>query len=1155
MTQARDIDIRTAPLAGTTLVEANAGTGKTWTVAALYVRLLLEAPLDVERILVLTFGVAATAELKTRIRKRVVELRDRLATNAIERLAADDDALVAHLGATVTDVPRAIARLSLAAESFDQAPVFTLHGFCQRVLAEHAFESGAPFVAELAPDETALIDEVAQDFWRRETAAGSPLWLRWLAAAKITPDALARDIVAFNQRPYAAVVGPDAPGEAPLAAYVEAFQTAQRAWHEARADMPALVAPFMQANHAPSRLRKLDAFFADGVALPLGDFVIKYFSPAQLAGRQGKAVPEHPFFEAAERLNRLMLEAHSALHRGVAALRARLADYGRAQLARRKRERALVGYGDLVTRLRDALDGPRGDRLAATLRERFPAALLDEFQDTDPVQAAIFKRVYGAAEGPVYLVGDPKQAIYGFRGADVHAYLDAGHAADVRYTLRRNWRSVPGQIDAVNAIFARQGAFIDRDITFSPSEHGTRAHAALTLRRDFPAPFTVWFIPDAAGKPINKGDANDRAADATADAIASLLAPGAATLGDDELQGRDIAVLVPSHRQGGLVRKALRRRGVASVTHGSDSVYASEEAVAVESILLAIAEPGREGLLRGALSTTLLGADGADLARYDAAPGEWDRVQARFAAYRDRAAARGFVRMWRELLEAEGVPARLLALPDGERRLTNVQHLSELLQQAADGDGLDVSALARQLGREREVQGRGGDAHLLRLESDEGLVRILTVHASKGLEFPIVFCPFLWDGKLRAGDDGLAVCHEGGGALIDTGTDHFATRAAEARLEELAERTRLAYVALTRAGHRCIVAWGCVSGAEEAPLARLLHGVEGADFKARSADTLRDDLAALAAAGNGAIAVIDLPAADGSRAGAAPAAAASPLAARVFSGAIAPAWRVSSFSGLVARRALEAPDHDALPADAIADLPIAPAHAAGRTAFDFPGGVRIGTMVHTLFEQIDFAQPAGDAARSLVEQTLAAHDVDASWAPAVHRMLVDVLSTPLDAAGLTLNSIAPEARLAELEFVFPVRAGAPQLVPGAAPPRGFMKGFIDLVFTAGGRWYVLDWKSNRLGNRFEDYAAPRLDETMRASFYDLQYRLYTVALHRHLQARLAGYDYESHFGGVFYLFVRGMRPANGAATGVFFARPERAEIEALSRRLSDMAAA
>jgi exodeoxyribonuclease V beta subunit len=346
-----------------------------------------------------------------------------------------------------------------------------------------------------------------------------------------------------------------------------------------------------------------------------------------------------------------------------------------------------------------------------------------------------------------------------------------------------------------------------------------------------------------------------------------------------------------------------------------------------------------------------------------------------------------------------------------------------------------------------------------------------------------------------------------------------------------------------------------VRDAGTSALAGLLHGVSGDDFAARPADALRADLAALAASSGGAIAVADLPA-PASAVAAAPAAAGSgALAARAFTGAIPAAWRVSSFSGLVARRALETPDHDAVPTDALPEPARVPEPSAARTAFDFPGGVRMGTLVHALFERVDFADPGGAAARELVDATLADYDVDASWAPVMRRMLRDVLTTPLDGAGLTLQSVAPDARIAELEFVFPVDAGAPQLVPGAAPPRGFMRGYIDLVFVAGGRWYVLDWKSNRLGARAEDYAAPRLAEAMRASLYDLQYRLYTVALHRHLQARLPGYDYDAHFGGVFYLFVRGMRPENGASTGVFFARPARAETELLSRQLSARGAA
>jgi exodeoxyribonuclease V beta subunit len=1147
------IDIAAAPLAGTTLVEASAGTGKTWTIAALYVRLLLERRLTVEQILVLTFGVAATAELKSRLRARLAQVRELLERGDLAAMAASGDALVAHVGRTTADAHQAALLLALAVESFDQAPVFTLHGFCQRVLAEHAFESGAPFVAEVTPDESALIDEVAQDFWRRETAAASPAWVAWLVTrCKLSPVRLAADVRAFMLRPYAAVIGPEAASLEPFETFRAAHAEARAIWQTERAALLELLAPVFQARYVESRFRAMDACLASAIGLPPLGTPIVQFTPEKL-----KHKVSHPFLDCIARLCAAAEPAKAAAEHAFAALRVRLAHWARTELTERKRARALVGYGDLVANVATALDGPQGAALATTLRQRYPAALLDEFQDTDPPQSAIFERLYAGTDLPVYCVGDPKQAIYGFRGADVNAYLAARERADAQRTLGVNQRSVPAQVHAVNAIFSREHAFLDPSILFARSDPGQRELPTLVLREPLPAPFTLWFLGAEEGKPLTKTVANERVAIATAAAIAALLSPGAARLDDTPLGGQHIAVLVPSHRQGGLVRAALARHGIASVTYGQDNVYQTAEAEAVERVLVAVAEPGREGLVRAALATSLLGRDAAALAACDADASAWDAEQSRFVRYRERAVQHGFIRMWRELIEAEGVPARLLALPDGERRLTNLQHLSDLLQQAAVSEGLDVDALARLLARAREGRFGNPDAQLLRLESDAKLVRVLTVHAAKGLEFPIVFCPFLWDGARYAGRDGIAACHAGGAAVIDLGSPQFAAHVAATEREEQAEDLRLAYVALTRAQHCCVIAWGNVADAGAAPLAWLLHGVT--DKKAieqRGDAQVRADLDGVVASSNGAIGVIDFPAAVMAPAAPAGAQAVGPLAARRFDTVIRAPWRVSSFSGLVARRALETPDYDALPADALA-APMRAARAPGnRSLTAFPGGMRVGTLIHTLFERVDFAQPDSALAHALVGETLAAFDVEATWAPALRAMLTDVLTTPLDAGGtLRLKDVAPRDRMAELEFLFPVAAGAPPLAGGAAPPRGFLKGFIDLVFTHAGRWYVLDWKSNWLGDTPEDYAAPRLAAAMRESLYDLQYRLYTVALHRHLAARLPGYDYERHFGGVYYLFVRGMNPSRGAATGVFFDRPARADVDALSAALSRTAGA
>ena len=1163
MKPADPLDIARAPLVGTTLVEASAGTGKTWTIAALYVRLVLERRMPVEKILVLTFGRAATAELRSRIRDRLAQVRDALHKGDLDALRASDDALLALVGGTRTDARRDALWLAAAVESFDLAPILTIHAFAQRALGEHAFESGAPFETELAPDETLLIDEVAQDFFRRETGGASPLWARWLARRGVTPGLLASWIRAFQQKPYARVDGPGEPDGAGEREFVGAYAAARALWQNDRTAIRGALAPAVRDDWLTGRFLVLDGYFAGDVALPELPEKLEHFTPAKLATAKSKVKPSpHDFYAAAGRLWDAAPPALASLRAREAALRVRLAAYAHEELPRRKRERGLVGYGDVLANLAEALGGPGGPALAASLAARYPVALLDEFQDTDPIQYAIFRTIYGIGEArsegsTVYFVGDPKQAIYSFRGADVNAYLAARAEADVQRTLLVNRRSVVPLVDAVNAVFAGEAPFLAEQIGFAASQPGPQTHAPLFVEGDDAAPLTIWFLAREGAAPVGKGVANRLAAEATAREIARLLALAAgkkAVLGAEPLVGADIAVLVPSHRQGGYVRDALARLGVASVTYGQDSVYHSPEAVEVERILLAVAEPGRKGLVRAALATELLGRSGDEIAALATDPDGWDRVLERFAGYHTLAAEHGFARMWRALVEGEGVPARLLVLRDGERRLTNLQHLADLVQDAAVRQGLDLEGLARLLARARTAPTGDAEAEQLRLESDENLVKILTVHAAKGLEFPIVFCPFLWEGRERSAEGEIVACHENGHAVLDVGSERIEARKRAASEEELAERLRLAYVALTRAKNRCTLVWGAVNEADNSPLAWLLHRKSGAAFAALDDAALRADLAGIAERSKGAIEIRDLPADIGAHVAARGEHAAA-LSARRFAGLIPAPWRVSSFSGLVSQRETERPDYDALGTDA-GGQGDETGEAAGTTVgepasrFAFPRGVDAGTLVHKVFEGIDFAAPDGEPARRLIGDLVARFDFGPDLAAPLRAMVVDALGTPLGPdRRLVLGRIAPESRVAELEFVFPVRAGAKPLPGGLAAPEGFLKGFIDLVFEFEGRYFVVDWKSNWLGDTFESYAPDRLSGAMSDHAYDAQALVYAIAVHRHLAARIPGYDYERHFGGVYYLFVRGMSPERGPACGVHFIRPSRREIDALANSL------
>ncbi|WP_186453986.1 exodeoxyribonuclease V subunit beta [Denitratisoma sp. DHT3] len=1238
----RALEAQSVPLAGVQAIEASAGTGKTWSIAALYLRLVLEAGLPVERVLVVTYTNAATAELRSRIRARLAEAREVFQARLDEPVAAaadptpaptpdptPDPVLAALLAAL--DPRLAVARLTLAIESFDLAAIHTIHGFCQRALAERAFESGQPFEAELSADDTALLRQGAQDLWRRELDAADPAWAGWLAERLAGPEALLAALRPHLGKPYLQRLAPppwDRTAEDALAAILDDVRGQWRARAPAVLAMLRQWPGLSQSSYKPARIDK--AAEAVGAWLEQTDTQggdgnggggapkkeIALFTPAKLeAGTTKKAMqetgpPQDPLFAALETLLDRLDAADEARQRRLGQWLHDALAAADAALAERKARRGLLSFDDLLLRLHQGLTGEGGDALAAALAERYQAALIDEFQDTDPIQFAIFQRVFGAGGRPLFFVGDPKQAIYSFRGADLQAYLEARAAAGEPWVLGTNRRSVPPLVDAVNAVFARRAApFIDSRLAFQAVAAAPSPPPPLVIDGEEPghcAPFLIWRLTREEGqKSIPKGHATARILRAVAADIARLLALGAAgraRLGEGSgarpLCGGDIAVLVRGHHQGRQMREALAALNVASVRYGQDSVFHSREALEVERLLLAVAEPGREGLVRAALATDLLGLRGAELDALARDPARWQARLDRFQEWHGLCRDQGFIRMWRALLVEEGVAARLLAHPDGERRMTNLQHLSELLQQLSHHHGgsvgQDAAALAKRIADERDGAGAGldGEARQLRLESDEQVVKIVTVHASKGLEYPIVYCPFLWDAGGRREDDGPLRFHDpadGHRAKLDFGSprrDIHARQAAQERREEL---LRLAYVALTRAKHRCVLAWGPMTDAGDSAPAWLFHGAEPADFTGLDDAALGADLEALAA-DCPAIAVVPLPDADGTPlappATEALGASAGPtLAARVFHGRVAASWRTHSFSGWLATADAELPDHDATvrtpsladeekeaesaPAhvdDLFADLlplasPAASAASAVSTASDalaagageFPRGAEAGSALHALLERGRFDAFDADA----VADTLQAFGFGAEWTPAAASLVRNTLAADLDGHGLRLADLDPARTLREMEFLFPVaspdiarlaRAIGPgqgadgrlaervaELAPAQAA--GFLKGYIDLVCEHRGRLYLLDYKSNWLGARAADYGAEALARAMAAENYDLQALLYTVALHRLQRLRRAGYDYARHMGGALYLFLRGIEPGVGAS-GVFAWRPD-----------------
>lgn len=1212
-TDMREFRIFECPLDGSHLIEASAGTGKTHTITNLFVRLVIEKRLPVESILVVTFTEAATAELRDRIRARLRKAREVLDGTS----DAGEDTFLEALPERLTGTARneAVQRLRVAVHDFDRVSIFTIHGFCLRALQENAFESGSLFDSELVTDQRAFRREAAEDFWRLRFSDASPLFVNWAVDAGTTGPESLLDLagkLVLDPRLEIIPEAPDLDTSTEESAFLAALDAVRDAWPGARSEVerllhhPGFNRRKVPEGKIPGWMESFDALRhlgRDDCALfdDLGKFTQEAIDGAM---KKGQAPPQHPFFGLCANLLAARDALDTAFEARLLALRAEFLAYFTREVDEKKERQKVLFFDDLLLRLHRAIEGPGGAALATSMRATYQAALIDEFQDTDTVQYAIFNTLFNRDGGTLFLIGDPKQAIYGFRGADIFAYMEASREVPSRFTLKENWRSEPELIRGVNAVFGgARMPFVYEEIPFAPVEAaGGKHHEELTLDGTAEPPFRVWRLEPASGEArfIAKGEARHRITRAVAAEVARLVAlgrHGRLRLGVRPVKEGDLAVLVRKNDEARRIQAAFSDLGVHSVVTSTENLFDSHEALELERLLAAIVNPADSGALRAALATDLMGIRGAGLAGLAVDEDAWDAWLVRFADWHEEWEGRGFFRMFRKLVTDRRVLPRLMAFPDGERRCTNVLHLAEVLHQAALEKNLGMAALLQWLAAQRDERTLRSDEDQLRLESDENAVRIVTIHKSKGLEYPVVFCPFAWDGLRRDGGGPVLFHDEAKGRrlTLDLGSETRGTSLTYADKEQYAENLRLLYVALTRARSRCTLAWGLLNGAETSAPAYLLHQPEDAPeetlreetaarYKGLDSGSFRADLDALAARHAGAVAVEPLP---GGRADSlAPNASdEAALEARIFRGSIDRSWRVTSYSALALNRAKgdDGADRDEATAWSAGTVEASPAagEAAGadaRSIFSFPAGAAAGTFLHEVFETLDFqAFERGEPLEGTLGEALSAHGFDADWAPVVAGMVRNVLTTPLDPEqpDLRLADIPQTDRMPELEFIFPLKRVTPRALDrvlaawaagsGASaeetgtrpdrfqfdPVRGFMKGFIDLVFRFDGRYYLLDWKSNHLGNTPEAYSGPNLDRAMEEHLYTLQCALYISALDRYLRTRLPDYRYEDHFGGAYYLFLRGIAPETGPAFGIHRTRPPVEAVQTLADTLID----
>ncbi len=1125
--------------ASRTLIEASAGTGKTYTLANLYLRFLLEGR-SVEDILVVTFTNAATEELRGRIRQRIRDLI-RVLSGELE---PPDPALEAFAKAHADEQTR--RHLDEALINIDQASIHTIHGFCQRILQEHAFECGVDFDLDLAMDDTEQLLQVCRDYWRREVTPLPPEQYRTLTAKLATPLALLGEVKPFlgGHARFREAVDTDQPSIEELLSQLEPLKVRlAEIWPEAIQDIG------MQVEEQGASLKKNE--YRDGWFKVVADQVTAFIAgegqfPRQLgwtklsrATKNNCVFDPHPLYELADEvleIQELMQEASKAL---VLNFRAKACREIPAAYREYKQRMRTITPDDLLVLVRDALQQPA---FASSLARRYPIAMIDEFQDTDPVQYALFSLLNDAGQNLI-MIGDPKQAIYAFRGADIFTYLAARRQTDElsRYSLNENWRSTPGLLRGINHLFSHDQPFVFREGIEYQFMRAAEAkeHDELQIQGMDETPIQFWPV-------ANEGKADEirwRIAEGVAEQVVrtlNLAGEGKATLGDRPIEARDIAILVTSHSHAAIIRAALQSRGLGSAYVGKESVFDSRVAHGLLQLLTGIVDCGSASRVRAAVASDLLGLSMKELEHSLNNAIEWDQWLLRFRQWNQQWLESGFMPMFYALLNELDLPGRFASLPEGERILTDLMQLAELIQEA----DLDHHGMDDVLGwfRDQVMLDIPGEEHRIRLESDAQLVRIVTIHASKGLQYPIVYLPYLWSHNKRD----IASYHDDQDQLIVAFDADDRARTLTDR-ERLAEDLRLLYVALTRAEQRIYCAWGALGKLYAGTaMSWLLHSSEVDDpeqqvFKCYADIRKTEDkeqavlqsLEAMVADAGGVITLQDLP--EGNTCYLPQSISADTLAPRSFRGRIDFSWRISSYSGLT-RGVHHAIDHD------VEEAPL-----EEQAAHAFPRGVRTGNFMHGLLEQLDFTDVGRGKNAALVQRTMRRFGMPEELEPDLYEWLETIVKTPLS-SGTRLRAIETSRRFTELDFYFAVSSLDTRkldtiLQRWDMPPlaglqersmTGLLNGQIDLVYEFEGRFFIVDYKTNDLGAA-HNYFEGQLEHAMLSRRYDLQYLIYTIALHRFLSQRITDYDYEVHFGGVEYLFLRGMDGRTG--NGIYATRP------------------
>ncbi|WP_440904605.1 exodeoxyribonuclease V subunit beta [Catenovulum sp. SX2] len=1199
-------------LLGRHLIEASAGTGKTFNITRIYLRLLLEKQLTVKQILLMTFTKAATEELKGRIEKVLRETLNTWAT-----LADSQDSFFVHLHQAVAE-DEAQLLLKKALLELDEASIFTIHGFCKTVLSQQAFASQLPMQMNMEADTSELLLQATQD-WFRKNAQDKTLINCLLEHGWHTPDRFIREFAtAIKIQQPCLVATADKINQAHNQA-LEDWLTRQNETkqqlkqHLLQHQAEIFEALVLSKKGAEQQKRQgewqaalawLENPTADESPKELGDFIngnryrknqslIDIFAPIKLFRDSFK-----------KELAALQTELDKCLQAvEVNQIVAQAIEDIRLAFQQNKSLKKVLDFDDLIYLLAQALAKPQAQQqLIPQLRQQFPVALIDEFQDTDINQYQILQKLYGDAPQTqaLFMIGDPKQAIYGFRGGDIFTYLAAREQADYIWVMDTNWRSSLAVIQAYNRLF--HGAPLEQDardvfgfeIDYQQVKAGKQSvEQAFTDNSDFAAINYLLYQPadDNDKAVINKADLKTGLAIWVTNEIVRLLET--VELNQRAVLPQDIAILVRTGTEAAIIKSALQQANIASVyLSESSNVFESNQAKHILFVLEALLEPENSRLINRALASDLFGFSAQQIfdLHLEQNQADFDQVIEQFADYRAQWQHKGIMSVLLLLIQNNYQPTP----EQHERGLTNMLHLAEVLQKKSIQ--LKHPQQLMKWFKEQVSLPQSQSEAELRLESDSNLVQIVTQHKSKGLEYPIVFIPFAteYSDPTKAGVKSKYLLRyfnqQSQQSELQIGLDSDALKAC--MTEGDAEAVRLFYVAVTRAEHRLYLGMPMHKQANKSAIAKCLD-LQQSD-NALWFNQLKSIERETAMQGQIHCQLLDkaLTQAD-VQIYQAQQQDDNSLPIRDFNGDIEDNWHLSSFSALTRNshsqiRQIERHDEfEQSPVVTSVNQSSTDPLYADELRFALKKGADAGNLLHDILEHADFSQqnwsqvaeaPLARFAQLPEEQ----HSQLYSWLDEVARAPLPIMDEQGKTTGVDfcLADLEYPQTLREAEFYFPLEylnvfklnkilaehrqdSQSSKLAQTSAI-KGMMHGFIDLIFEFDGKYYVADYKSTHLGNDFADYNFVNLQQNNQSHFYDLQYLIYAVALHRYLQNRLPDYDYAKHFGGVYYLYLRGMTDKNFSErddsdshkhsykyAGVYFNVIKKSVLDALDNLMAD----